>query len=49
LLADRVLLSGYAKGLKPIGANFVEQKAKGMDGIRQASLPTSPEAGVPRG
>jgi general secretion pathway protein A len=49
LLADRVLLSGYAKGLKPIGANFVEQKAKGMDGIRQASLPTSPEEGVPRG
>lgn len=41
LLADRVLLSAYAKGLKPIGADFVESKAKDMESIRQASLPAS--------
>jgi general secretion pathway protein A len=49
LLADRVLLAAYAKGLKPIGADFVEQKAKGMDAIRQASLPSSAESGVDHG
>ncbi len=41
LLADRVLLSAYAKGLKPIGPDFVENKAKDMESIRQASLPAS--------
>lgn len=49
LLADRVLLSAYAKGIKPIGPEFIETKAKNMDGIRQASLPTAHEVGVDRG
>ena len=38
LLADRVLLSGYSKGLRPIDAAFVELKAKGMGAIRQSGL-----------
>ncbi len=45
LLADRVLLSAYAKGMKPIGPEFVEKKAKGMDTIRQATLPGTPRIG----
>ena len=49
LLADRVLLSAYAKGLKPIGADFVEKKAKDMESIRHASLPASGGAGAGRG
>ncbi|MCP4038995.1 MAG: hypothetical protein GY733_18800, partial [bacterium] len=49
LLADRVLLSAYAKGLKPIGADFVEKKAKDMESIRQASLPSGGGAGARSG
>lgn len=49
LLADRVLLSAYAKGLKPIGPEFVEKKAKDMDAIRQASLGPAHQTGVNRG
>ncbi len=39
LLADRVLLSAYAKSLRPIDSEFVEKKAKSMEAIRQATLP----------
>jgi general secretion pathway protein A len=49
LLADRVLLSAYAKGLKPIDPEFVENKAKSMDAIRQASLPILASTGTDRG
>jgi general secretion pathway protein A len=49
LLADRVLLSAYAKGVKPIGSAFVEKKAKDMDAIRQASLPDPTGIGGGRG
>ncbi len=49
LLADRVLLSAYAKGLKPIGADFVEKKAKDMESIRQASLPSGSGGGARSG
>jgi general secretion pathway protein A len=49
LLADRVLLSAYAKGQKPIPAEFVENKAIDMDSIRQASLPVSSGVGGDRG
>lgn len=45
LLADRVLLSAYAKSLRPIGPEFVESKAKSMEAIRQATLPTHTNAG----
>jgi general secretion pathway protein A len=38
LLADRVLLSAYAKQLRPIPPEFVEQKAKGMGATRAAGL-----------
>ena len=38
LLADRVLLSAYSKGLRPVDAAFVELKAKGMGAIRQSGL-----------
>ena len=38
LLADRVLLSAYSKGLRPIDAAFVESKAKGMGAIRQSGM-----------
>ncbi|MAJ61453.1 MAG: hypothetical protein CBC48_16775 [bacterium TMED88] len=38
LLADRVLLSAYSKGLRPIDAAFVELKAKGMGAIRQSGM-----------
>jgi general secretion pathway protein A len=49
LLADRVLLSAYAKSLKPIGPEFVERKAKSMDGIRQSSLPRTYRVGADGG
>jgi general secretion pathway protein A len=38
LLADRVLLSGYSKQIRPISADFVEQKAKTMGATRAAGL-----------
>jgi general secretion pathway protein A len=38
LLADRVLLSAYAKQLRPIPPEFVEEKAKGMGATRAAGL-----------
>ena len=44
LLADRVLLSAYAKQLRPIPAEFVEEKAKSMGATRAATLPG--EAGL---
>jgi general secretion pathway protein A len=39
LLADRVLLAGYAKQLRPIPPEFVEDKAKSMGATRAAGLP----------
>jgi general secretion pathway protein A len=42
LLADRVLLSAYAKQLRPIPAEFVEEKAKSMGATRAAALPGDP-------
>jgi len=38
LLADRVLLSAYAKQLRPIPPEFVEEKAKAMGVTRAAGL-----------
>ncbi len=38
LLADRVLLAAYAKQLRPIPPELVEQKAKGMGATRAAGL-----------
>jgi len=38
LLADRVLLSAYSKGLRPIDPEFVEAKAKSMGATRQTGL-----------
>jgi general secretion pathway protein A len=38
LLADRVLLAAFAKGLRPIDPEFVEEKAKSMGAIRAAGL-----------
>ena len=38
LLADRVLLSAYAKQLRPIPPEFVEEKAKSMGATRAAGL-----------
>ncbi len=38
LLADRVLLAAYAKQLRPIPPEFVEQKAKGMGATRAGGL-----------
>ncbi len=38
LLADRVLLSAYAKQLRPIPAEFVEEKAKSMGATRAAGI-----------
>ena len=38
LLADRVLLAAYSKGLKPIDPEFVESKAKAMGATRQTGL-----------
>ena len=49
LLADRVLLSAYAKGLKPITAEFIEKKAQGMNAIREASEPTTTGTGADHG
>ena len=40
LLADRVLLAAYSKGLRPIPPSFVELKAKDMGHVRPA--PVSP-------
>jgi general secretion pathway protein A len=45
LLADRVLLAAYAKSLRPIDPEFVERKAKSMEAIRQATLPSLSNAG----
>jgi general secretion pathway protein A len=44
LLADRVLLSAYAKELRPIPAEFVEAKAKSMSATRASGV--SRELGV---
>jgi general secretion pathway protein A len=46
LLADRVLLAGYARQLRPIPRELVESKAKEMAASRTAGLQTSydPEA-----
>lgn len=38
LLADRVLLSAYAKQIRPIPPEFVEEKAKSMGATRAAGL-----------
>ena len=38
LLADRVLLAAYAKQLRPIPSEFVEEKAKGMGATRAAGM-----------
>ncbi len=38
LLADRVLLSAYSKGLRPVPPEFVEEKAKSMGGSREAGF-----------
>jgi general secretion pathway protein A len=38
LLADRVLLSAYAKQMRPIPPEFVEKKAKSMSASRAAGL-----------
>lgn len=38
LLADRVLLAAYSKGLRPIDPEFVEAKAKGMGATRQTGM-----------
>ena len=38
LLADRVLLAAYSKGLRPIDPAFVEVKAKGMGATRQTGM-----------
>jgi general secretion pathway protein A len=38
LLADRVLLAAYAKQLRPIPPEFVEEKAKAMSATRAAGL-----------
>ena len=38
LLADRVLLAAYSKGLRPVDPEFVEAKAKGMGATRQTGL-----------
>ncbi len=38
LLADRVLLAAYSKGLKPVTPEFVEAKAKTMGATRQTGL-----------
>jgi general secretion pathway protein A len=38
LLADRVLLSAYSKSMRPIDANFVEEKAKSMSASRDFGL-----------
>lgn len=38
LLADRVLLAAYSKGLRPIDPEFVEAKAKSMGATRQTGL-----------
>ncbi len=38
LLADRVLLAAYSKGIKPISPEFVEAKAKSMGAIRAAGM-----------
>jgi general secretion pathway protein A len=38
LLADRVLLAAYAKQLRPIPPEFVEEKAKSMSATRTAGL-----------
>lgn len=38
LLADRVLLAAYSKGLRPIDPEFVESKAKSMGATRQTGL-----------
>jgi general secretion pathway protein A len=38
LLADRVLLAAFAKQLRPISADFVEMKAKGMTNSQAAGL-----------
>lgn len=38
LLADRVLLAGYAKQMRPITADFVQSRAKGMAASRGTGL-----------
>jgi general secretion pathway protein A len=38
LLADRVLLAAYSKGLRPVDPEFVEAKAKSMGATRQTGL-----------
>jgi general secretion pathway protein A len=38
LLADRVLLAAYSKGLRPVDPAFVESKAKAMGATRQTGL-----------
>ena len=38
LLADRVLLAAYSKGLRPVDPGFVEAKAKSMGATRQTGL-----------
>jgi len=38
LLADRVLLSAYARELRPIPPEFVEEKAKSMSATRATGV-----------
>ena len=45
LLADRVLLGAYAKSLRPIPPEFVEEKAKSMGGNRLAGTAQDPRRG----
>lgn len=45
LLADRVLLSAYGKGLRPVPPSLVDGKAKEMDAARSEGLGERGEAG----
>jgi len=43
LLADRVLLSAYGKGIRPVPPSMVDSKAKEMDAARNVGLDESDE------